>query len=344
MKRILALLLILVLVFSLIACNKPAEKKEPEKKVTEKKEEKKDELKTVYPLEITTYTFSNKEVKVTFKETPKKVFVDGNNNLEIMEKLGLKDKIVGILTKDEKVKKAYGDKVKYMDWKGAKEPMIALNPDFILGWYGLFYKDSLGEVDFWHKKGINTYMSLNSGARKNGNLTVANVDGEMQDILNIGKIFDKQKEANKLVDEMKNEVKKVTDFIKKENKPKVRVAILETTEKGYRVYGIDSLAGDMAMKVGGELAVGEKGNTSIGEENLIKADPDVIMMVTYKSLGTEEEMVKKMMQKDKLKSLKAFKNKKIFAVDLSKVYASGLKTKDGLLAFAKAFYPELYEK
>ena len=36
-------------------------------------------------------------------------------------------------------------------------------PDFILGWYSLFSDKTLGDVGYWNKNNINTYMSLNSG-------------------------------------------------------------------------------------------------------------------------------------------------------------------------------------
>lgn len=343
-KKLVAGILASFLLISLVGCGKSEDKGKDGGKTPEiKKDTKSKEEKNNYPFELTTYTFSQKEVKETIKEEPKKVVLDGANNFRLMNKLGLNDKVVALIEPDDQAKKDFPN-AKVLDWKGSKEPVLALNPDLLLGWYGLFYKDALGEVDFWHKKGVNTYMSLNSGARKDGKLTVSNIDGELDDIINIGKIFNKNDEAKKIADEVKGEITKVTDFVAKEKKSKVKVAILESNEKGFRVYGKDSLAGDMATKLGGELVVGQEGGGQIGQENLISADPDVIMLVTYDSLGTPTEVVKKFMEDEKLKSLKAVKNKKVFGVELSYIYTSGLNTKDGLLAFAKAFYPDLYEK
>ena len=42
-------------------------------------------------------------------------------------------------------------------------------------------------------------------------------------------------------------------------------------------------------------------------------------------------------------SLSAVKNNKVFSVNLNEVYCSGVRTYDGIMTFAKALYPDLYE-
>lgn len=299
---------------------------------------------TKYPLKMTTYGFDQKERTISVKAAPKKVYVDGKNNLDIIYALGAEDAIAGVLNPGDdylaKIKKT-NPNVTVTEWEGAKEFVIALNPDFIIGWYGLFYKSSLDEVDYWHNKGIGTYVSLNSGARKLNGKTVANVDGELQDILNLGQIFNKNQKAIEIVTTMKDEIAKIQKYVK--GKKKIGVAILEAGDKGYRIYGVDSLAGDMAIKVGGTLQMGQDGNGSASAENIIQVNPEVIVMVTYESLGTPESQVEKVLKNPYFASLRAVKNKRVFGVDLSLVYASGIKTGEGLKVFAQAFYPELYK-
>lgn len=296
-----------------------------------------------YPFNLITYTFDNEERTVTFEKSPQKVYVDGENNIDIMLELGLGEFIIGACNPGDEAKAkltAINPDITFTEWQGSKETVISMEPDFILAWYGMFHEKSLGSVDYWHESGVNTYMSLNSGCRNEDGKTVVDLNGEFQDILNIGKIFNKEKEAQAIVDNMQTEIDKVKDYTKNiEKNPSI--AILEWGEKGYRVYGNNSLAGDMAIQLGATLAMGAEGNGSAGAENIIEANPEVIVMVTYGSLGTEEEMVAKIMQDEKLSSLQAIQNNRVYAVDLGLVYSSGLKTKEGIQFMSQALYPDL---
>lgn len=300
--------------------------------------------KTQYPFEITTYGFDKQTRVVKVTRAPKRIYVDGENNIDILYALGVEDTIAGIIYPGEeylkKVKKT-NPNVIVAERKSSKEFVILTNPDFIVAWYSLFTKSALDEVDYWHNKGIGTYVSLNSGARRVNGKKIANVDSEFQDILNLGKIFNRQEKAEAIVNAVKQEIERVQKYVT--NKKPVGVAILEAEEKKYRVYGVDSLAGDMALKVGGTLQMGQEGNGSASAENIIKANPDVIIMVSYEFLGTPEAQIKKITKNPQFASLKAVKNKRVHAVDLRYVYASGIKTGEGLQMFAKAFYPELYK-
>ncbi len=50
---------------------------------------------TEYPLTVTTCDYSQNPVQETYDKAPERVWVQNQNNIEIMLKLGLADKIVG---------------------------------------------------------------------------------------------------------------------------------------------------------------------------------------------------------------------------------------------------------
>ena len=77
-----------------------------------------------------------------------------------------------------------------------------MRPDFIAGWSSTFTDKVLRSTEFWNERGVHTYISPNS-APANRNRTIEN---EYADILNLGKIFDREEKAESLVKEMKDEI------------------------------------------------------------------------------------------------------------------------------------------
>jgi iron complex transport system substrate-binding protein len=298
------------------------------------------------PVTIETYNYAHEKVEYTFTKAPERVLVAYQNNLEIMLKLGLADRIVlafgldGAIAEDLKDEFA---KITYQQERPSKEDVVALNPDFILGWYSVFAEDRFGDVGFWHERGVGTYMALNSSAMGKAAEFPRMIDYEMQDILTIGRIFHVEDAAQALVDEKTAEIDKVQAYVKESGVEPLSVAVLEDESDSYRVYGATTLGGDIALKVGAKLAVGAESSENIGAEDLIAADPDIILMVWYEGFVTPEQAVASIVDKPEFASLKAVKNGNVHALNLSEIYCSGLRTLDGIKTFAKALYPSLYQ-
>ncbi len=295
-----------------------------------------------YPVTVKTYNYAREEINTVYEKAPEKVYVAFQNNIEMMLRLGLGDKIVACYGLDGEIAEDLKDefaRVNYLQQGLPKEDVVAMQPDFILGWSSLFGEKRLGDVDYWNKSGTNTYMSLNSGARPKG--TPQKVEDEMQDILNIGKIFNVEDKAQALVDEVYAEIKKVEDYIK--DKEKVSIAILEDESDSYRVYGANVLGGDIAVHAGAELKIGADNSKNISAEDLVISNPDAIFMVWYDGFLSPEEVVKSITENPAFASLNAVKNGRVYPINLTNIYCSGLRCKDGVLEFAKNLYPELYK-
>ncbi len=306
---------------------------------------------TVYPLTIQTYNYEKELVEYTFEKAPERVWAQNQDNIEILLALGLADKIVGACGLDGDVREdlqADFETINYYDKMPSKEEIIALNPDFITGWYSTFSDKRLGDVDFWHERNVGTYMALNSACRGSAAENPQTVEDEYQDILTLGEIFDVQDKAEAIVNDMKAQVQEIEDYLA--DKTKLSVAVLEDEGGTYRVYGEDVLGGNVAIHGGAELAVGKHGeNSNISAEDLVLANPDAIFMVWYDGYTVGdvdyagEHVVELITENPAFASLDAVKNGRVYAINLSGIYCSGMRTIDGILDVASNLYPELYQ-
>lgn len=343
MKKLSKVFLAMMMIVSLSACGKQTDTTvigSTENGVTAQSSEdlSTKEANTAYPVTIMNYNYSKESIPVTFEKAPEKVFCLYQNSIEIMLALGLEDRIVAAAGLDHPVKPEYAaafDKINYLsDFELTKETVIMLEPDLILTWMSPFNEKKLGDVDFWHARGTNTYMAPNSNSLEE-NRTLEN---EYRYILEIGQIFNVEERAQALVDEIKSEVERVRT--QTADQAAERVMIMEFMDDSIYVYGKNTLGGDMVTTLGGEVVEGE--GSSIGVEDLIHLNPDVLYVVYMDQTGQDEgtEEVNKVLNNPALASLKAVQNGRVYAMPLGEMYASAVRTIDGVTRFAEGMYPE----
>ncbi len=358
MRKSLLIVVVLMLVFALGACtstekadnSETAPATEAPKTETASEEAPKTEAttqeapaeKAYYPVTISNFNRAHEAYDVTFEKAPEKVFAVYQDSIETLLALGLEDRIVACAGLDQDVKPEYAEafaKVNYLtEFSPDKESVMMLEPDMIVSWYSYFGDKKLGDVPYWNENGIGTYMMRNSGAAKERTL-----QNEYEDILDIGKVFNVEDKAQAIVDEMKSAVDKVVDETKDmEHKP--RVLVMEVEKNGIRVYGENTLAGDMVKNIGAELVTAPENHMS--SEELIASNPDVIFSVYFGSSSSVEDgqaSVDKLVKDAKYASLSAIKDNKVFPISLGEVYCSGTRTLDGIKTLTKGIYPELAE-
>jgi iron complex transport system substrate-binding protein len=332
LKKSIVLLLGCVLVLGLTACSSQA------KDSTKSTSKEGNGSNSHYPVTITTYNYEKKPVEITFEKKPENVVAVYQNSIETMLALGLEDNIKMAAGLDHSVKEEYSkafSKVKYQkQFTPDKETIIMEKPDFILSWYSIFDEKRLGDVDYWHENGINTYMSLNSGASEN-----KTVENEITDILNLGKIFDVEEKSKSIVDGIKKGIDDAKSKVKDQKKQ--TTLIIEYMDGQINTYGAKTLGGDMVSIVGGELLNPDGGK--ISEEDLIKLNPDSIFVV-YMDRNDKEAAqgeINKVLNNPALDSLNAVKNKRVNSIALGEMYCSGIRTIDGINTFANGLYPKL---
>lgn len=294
-----------------------------------------------YPVTIENYNHAKEVVSQEYTEAPKKVLAVYQNSIETMLALGLEDHILAASGLDHAVKPEYEgafEKLNYLDvFAPDKETVMMMEPDMILSWYSYFGEKNLGEIDYWNDKGIKTYISLNSGATSSRTL-----ENEYIDILNLGKIFNVNDKAEAIVNEIKDEVKKVEDYTKSSSETP-RVAILEKLGDKVNAYGASTLGGDMVKALGADLQFPD--GQAVGDEDLVNVNPEIIFTVYMDrdDVDAKKDAEDVFLTNPALQNVDAIKNKRVIAIPLGEMYCSGIRTIDGLMTFAKGMYPDLYK-
>lgn len=336
-KKQMRLIVLLMAALMLFGCAQPVKENAEKPPVQEQKETApSNEKSEYYPVTITTYNHAGEPVEMTFEKAPEKVAAIYQSPIETMLALGLEDKIEVAVMLDDPVKEEYKaafEKIKYQDNLPTKEEIIAMEADMILSWNSLFSEKNYGDVGFWNENGTKTYIWQNAGLKKPNTL-----DNEYQDILNIGKIFNVEAKAQEIVDNMKAEIEAAKKHV--EGKEKVRAIILEVEKDGqYRVYGESTIGGDIATQVGAELVGAQE--KSIGKEKLIELNPDVIFSVYFGDHIVREQSTEAIVKDEAFSSVSAVEKGRVYPIVLSEVYASGVRTHDGIKTIIAGLYPEL---
>lgn len=296
-----------------------------------------------YPVTVETLSSKGDMEEETFQKPPERIVAVWQNSIETLLALGAGDRIVagmGVPNR-EYIRPEYRDmydRIPYTSLENLDvESVMMMNPDLIVGWYSTFSAKVLRGTDFWHERGVGTYISPASFR----NTPHKTVELEYEDIQNLGKITGHTKEADALVADMEREIAQVTEKARAAHLHR-RGFIIELQGKAMTVYGEKTLAGDILTHVGGEILAPGAGQISI--EQLIEMDPDAIFVVVIESAyGHEEDILGRLYSNEALRTLRAVRDRRIYAVPLYAVYSSGVRTLDGIQIMAKGLYPELYD-
>ena len=297
-----------------------------------------------YPVTIENYNTQGEPEQMTYTKPPERVVAVWQNSIETLLALGVGDRIIaGNGVPDKKFfRKEYQEQYSKIPYTGLQlldlETTMMLKPDLIVGWHSTFAPKVLRPTDFWHKRGVNTFIARSSMIT-NKKRTLEN---EYKDILDLGKIFDKNERAQELVGQMQQEVQyAVSQTAGFKQRP--RALIVEFLGKDVNVYGERSLAGDIVHELHGELLAAK--DRSIGIEQVVELDPDVIFVVVIEShYGHEQDMVDRVTKHKALKNLRCVKEGRVLPLPLYAVYSSGVRTYDGIKIIANGLYPELYKE
>ncbi|MFC0211485.1 ABC transporter substrate-binding protein [Paenibacillus chartarius] len=278
--------------------------------------------KTQYPLKEKDAT--GKEF--VFEKAPAKIASVSPAETEALYALGLGDKVVGVSDYDDypaevKSKPKLGGVV-----KPNTEAVIATGAELVFA--GVSQRRDVVE----QMRGLNINVFQ---------VEPKSLQDVMNDILQFGRIMDTQEEAEKVVAKMKADIRKVQDAVKgvkPEEKKKVYVEFSPgwTVGKGEFMDELITLAG------GVNVAADTQGWNKISEEKIIQANPDVIVFAA----GITDEKTKKSLEqvireRSGWDKINAIKNNRVVGLESGPFNRPGPRLTEGLLAMAKAVYPDL---
>ena len=285
-----------------------------------------------YPVTISNYDGYIEDnagavVEQTFESCPERIVSISQANTELLIQLGLGDKIVATAHRRspvyEPVAEAYNALVQLTDDNEypAKEVVVAAEPDIIVGWGSLFEGEALGSVLDWHEKGVHTYLMSNTvpglGDRK--------VSWILNDIENLGKIFDVEDRANELIAEIQSRLDAVaarTADIPEEERPRVAtVQFMYENEYGGRAS--TDLTTDI-INLSGGISLDEAGGR-MSLETLIDLNPDIILVVNQFT-SPAEDTIAAIKANESLQKVEAVKNDRFLVIEHAAFYCGGMRT------------------
>lgn len=297
-----------------------------------------------YPVTIENFNTQGEPEQQTFTKPPERVVAVWQNSIETLLALGVGDRLIaGNGVPDKKFfRKEYQEQYSKIPYTGLQlldlETTMMLKPDLIVGWHSTFAPKVIRPTEFWHKRGVNTFIARSS-IITNKKRTLEN---EYKDILDLGRIFDKNERAQQLVGQMQQEVNfAISQTAGYQKRP--RALVLEFMGKEPTVYGEKSLAGNIVKELHGEL-LAEK-QRAIGLEQVVELDPDVIfLVVTEFNYGHEQDVLDRVNKHKALKNLRCVKEGRVLPLPLYAIYSSGVRTYDGIKIIANGLYPDLYKE
>ena len=291
------------------------------------------------PVEIDTFDSSKHPIRIRFHRVPVRGLVYEANTLETLLAFGQGDKIISASLNASgetyaRMKAKYPEelaKIQHIsNQEISREQTIAYQPDFILGWKSTFSPRRYGNTDWWQKRGVNTYIVATS----NHVVPHGTIEDECQFLDDMGRIFDVREKSEALINEIHTEMGLTEKSIVGE-KPQ-EVMVVEVSKTGIMNYDDGWIVGDMVRRLGGNMPVKSR---SVGAEDLLAQDPDVIFVVYFNSRHREESEL--FFQNVRFNSLKASRNNRIYMLPFRYMYTPAVHTIDGIRAIKKGLYPEL---
>lgn len=278
---------------------------------------------TAYPLTVKDVTGA----EFTFEAAPQRIVSLAPSETEGLFALGLDEQIVGVSDVDD-YPEAVKDKPRMGGFQVNVEAVIAAKPDLVLAGNLIDPATVKNLTDL----GIKVYQSNPNSLEE----TMANIRA-------VGEITDRQKEAEKVIAQMEKERDLVLNAVKAltpDQKKKVYIEFSAgwTVGKGVFMDELITLAG------GENVASDLEGWNEINEENIIKANPDVILFarnVIDENNKTIGDIIKARGGWDQIT---AVKEDRVIGLDDNLLSRPGPRVTQGLIEMARAIYPELIQE
>lgn len=284
----------------------------------------------VYPM-----TFENYGRKVPVTKKPEKVLTLGPNCTELFAALGLQDYVIGrsLVNHSRGPLDDYADAVNNIPQlnygSATREAILTSGADFIyaLDWEIGEEGCNIDEVaDYQMTVYVNSATSL---------------EEQYQEILDIGRIFDVEDKAEAFVADQKSRFEAVQAKLK--GTEPVNVLIYDSGNDGVFTCSGTNFESLLVGLAGGKNIfddLKEKQWVTVSYEEVLKRNPDVILIHDYDSPSVEEKIAE-IKANPTLSQLDSVKNERFAIITLESVLP-GNRMAYAVEKMAAAFYPELF--
>ncbi|MEM9840180.1 MAG: ABC transporter substrate-binding protein [Pseudomonadota bacterium] len=257
---------------------------------------------------------------VTFEDVPERAVSNDVNLTEMMLVLGLADRMVGYTgisgwkTLDEEMRAGVEELPELSAKYPSKEVIVGADADFFFaGWnYGMKVG---GEVtpETLAPFGVQVY-ELTESCTHIMDKNKASLDDMYNDLINLGRIFDVESEAQSLVDGYKAELADFTAGLDK-GEP-LRVFVYDSGEDTPFTAGRYAMPTALIEAAGGVNIMDdfEKSWATVTWEEVVERNPEVVMIVNYGDV-TAEQKREFMMSNPAFANLDAVKNDRFVTLE-----------------------------
>ena len=263
-----------------------------------------------YPL-----TIKNYDRTITINKKPTKVATLGPNCTELFVALGLGDMVVGrtLVNHSRGPLDEYAAKVNAIPELNhesvTREALLSSGADFV---YTLDWEigDEGCNIEECKSYGMDVYVNQ-----------AATFDDMYKEIEDIGKIFGCEDKAKAFIEDQKKRISAVKDKVKKVGTEPVKVLVYDSGNDGVFTCSGTNFESLLISEAGGKNIfddLKEKQWITVSYEEVLKRNPDVILIHDYDSPSVEEK-IKEIESNPTLSKLDCVKNKRYAVIQLESV-------------------------
>lgn len=332
MGKVLCVLIVMLMLFSVAACTPSAESNVPIDSTTpdtsvEPSDSSKNNEQSV--------TLNVMGEDITYEKAPERAIPIGYENAQVLLALGLEDKIAACTSAHFKIEEClpeYQQKLQELNVVGEQisfEALLAENPDLVYGHNWSFNESDIAPLSDFLQNNINIYAVSGSYAEK------STVQSVYDDILNLGKIFRVEDRAEELVAQLKERMDKV-EANKVSGSPSVFV--YDSGDKQAYTAGNKALQTQLIEIAGGKNLFDDLDTKyeNVSWEEVAARNPQWILINDYEDENmteTKEEFIK---NNPALANVDAVKNNRIICINLTEL-REGIQMVDGAEKILEAF-------
>lgn len=261
-------------------------------------------------------------VVTTYTNEPQRLIPLSYDAAQILVALGLEEKIVGVATAEGSYLDClpeYREKLSKLDIiiEGTPnfELLLSKKPDFVYATVYTFGEYGVAPVEDFKKAQIDFYCMNGTFSEK------PSISDIYKDIEDLGKIFNKEKEAENLILQLK---KRESNLTENRVKTDVKIMAYDSGDKIATTVG-QGIENEIISLAGGKNIFEELPNSfeDVSWEEVAKRNPDIIVIHSYdqgETDGTVDEKINRLKENPALKNVKAIKNDNFVVVKLVEVF------------------------